>query len=142
MSAPRLPHLPRVLTTAAAAVLATTACSSAEPEGAGPPGPPAAEVGATLLATVGLEDDPEAYEIALTTEDGEPVESLTAGDYTVQFTDYSAIHNFVLFGPGVDEATSVPDVEEVTVDVTFEPGQYGYVCDPHPSMSGNFQVVA
>ncbi len=91
---------------------------------------------------MGTEDDPEAFEIALTTEDGQDVTTLAAGEYTIEVTDYSTIHNFALSGSGVDEATSVPKVEETTWTVTVEPGEYRYVCDPHSSMSGSFAVTA
>ena len=50
-------------------------------------GPPSAEVGATLLATVGTEEEPEAFEISLTTEDGKEVGTLAAGEYTIEVTD-------------------------------------------------------
>ncbi|WP_298459863.1 hypothetical protein [uncultured Cellulomonas sp.] len=95
-----------------------------------------------LLAMVGTEADPEAFEISLTTEDGEPVTSLPAGDYTIQVTDPAAMHNFHLTGGGVDESTSVPEVEDVTWDVTLEEGEYTYTCDPHPPMTGTFEVTA
>ncbi|MBW3640344.1 MAG: hypothetical protein KY451_10915 [Actinobacteria bacterium] len=91
---------------------------------------------------MGTEDDPEAFEIALTTEDGQDVTTLAAGEYTIDVTDYSTIHNFALSGQGVDEATSVSEVEQTTWTVTVEPGEYTYVCDPHPSMSGGFAVTA
>jgi plastocyanin len=133
-----------------AALLASAGCSSeSESEsgsgaetGSGSGSSPAAEVGATLLATVGTEDDPESFEIALTTEDGATVEALAAGDYTIEVVDYAMIHNFALRGPGVEEQTSVSDVEEATFEVTLEPGEYEYLCDPHPSMSGTVQVTA
>jgi hypothetical protein len=94
-----------------------------------------------LIGTVGTADDPDAFEIALTTEDGEPVESIPAGDYTVEVDDPSAIHNFHLTGGSVDETTSVEEKEQTTFEVTFEPGEYSYVCDPHPPMSGTFTVT-
>ena len=135
-----------------AALLASAGCSSESESGTGAGtgagaetgsgSAPSAEVGATLLATVGTEDDPESFEIALTTEDGATVEALAAGDYTIEVVDYAMIHNFALRGPGVEEQTSVSDVEEATFEVTLEPGEYEYICDPHPSMSGTVQVTA
>ncbi len=95
-----------------------------------------------LLASVGTDDEPEAFEIALTTEDGESVDELPAGDYEIQVSDPSQIHNFALTGPGVQEATSVSGTEDVTWEVTLEEGDYDYICDPHPSMSGGFSVTA
>ncbi len=98
--------------------------------------------GATvLIGTVGTEDDPEAFEIALTTEDGEPVESIPAGDYEIQVDDPSELHNFHLVGGSVDETTSVPEKEQTTFEVTFEAGEYTYKCDPHPPMTGSFTVT-
>ena len=94
-----------------------------------------------LIGTVGTPEDPEAFEIALTTEDGEPVTELPAGDYTIQVSDPAATHNFHLTGGSVDETTSVPEVEETTFEVTLEPGEYTYVCDPHPPMTGSFTVT-
>lgn len=98
-------------------------------------------VSTVLIGTVGTYDDPDAFEIALTTEDGEPVESIPAGDYTIEVDDPSAIHNFHLTGGSVDETTSVPEKEQATFNVTFEPGEYTYVCDPHPPMTGSFTVT-
>jgi len=140
------PRPPRTAVVVLAALLASAGCSSGTGTGAGAGAgsgsAPAAEVGSTLLATVGTEDDPESFEIALTTEDGATVEALAAGDYTIEVVDYAMIHNFALRGPGVEEQTSVSDVEEATFEVTLEPGEYEYICDPHPSMSGTVQVTA
>lgn len=125
----------------AAAALLTACSGTPEPaaqEGGGAVPPP----GSVLLGTVGTEDDPDAFEIALTTEDGEPVSELQAGDYTIEVTDPSASHNFHLVGGSVDETTSVRDTEEVTWEVTFEEGEYTYRCDPHPSMTGSLTVTA
>jgi plastocyanin len=94
-----------------------------------------------LLAMVGTEADPDAFEISLTDEAGEPVTELPAGDYTIQVNDPSAMHNFHLAGGSIDESTTVEEVTEVTWDVTLEPGDYTYVCDPHPPMSGEFTVT-
>jgi plastocyanin len=90
---------------------------------------------------VGTEDDPDAFEITLTDESGEPVTELPAGDYTIEVSDPSAIHNFHLTGGSVDESTSVPEMEDTTFEVTLEPGDYTYKCDPHPPMTGSFTVT-
>lgn len=95
----------------------------------------------TLIGLVGTEDDPDAFEITLTDEAGEPVTELPAGDYVIEVSDPSAIHNFHLTGGSVDETTSVPDVEDTTFEVTLEAGEYTYKCDPHPPMTGSFTVT-
>lgn len=100
------------------------------------------EAGSTvLMGSVGTAEDPEAFEIALTTEDGEEVTTLPAGDYTIQVDDPSTLHNFHLMGGSVDESTSVPDLEQTTFEVTLEAGEYTYTCDPHPPMTGMFTVT-
>ena len=94
-----------------------------------------------LIGMVGTADDPEAFEITLTDESGEPITEIPAGDYTIQVSDPAATHNFHLTGGSVDESTSVPEVEETTFEVTLEPGEYTYKCDPHPPMTGTFTVT-
>jgi plastocyanin len=98
--------------------------------------------GSTVLtAMVGTADDPEAFEITLMDESGEEVTELPAGDYTIEVTDPSETHNFHLTGGSVDETTSVPETVETTWEVTLEPGEYTYRCDPHPPMTGSFTVT-
>lgn len=138
----------------AASLLLVSACGGGDAVDPGAAADPGAESSTTgepaapsgertvLLASVGTDDEPEAFEIALTTEDGESVDELPAGDYEIQVSDPSQIHNFALTGPGVQEATSVSGTEDVTWEVTLEEGDYDYVCDPHPSMSGGFSVTA
>ena len=53
--------------------------------------------GTTLMGSVG-----PGFEISLSTADGQPVETLTAGSYTVEVDDQSDSHNFHLTGTGVD----------------------------------------
>jgi plastocyanin len=57
--------------------------------------------------------------------------SVKAGTYTMSIHDKSAIHNFHLFGPGVNKATSVPAVGTTTWTVKLRKGIYHFVCDPH-----------
>ena len=97
--------------------------------------------GSVLLGRVGTPENPEAYEIALTTQDGTPVTVLEAGEYTIEVTDPATLHNFHLTGASVDESTTVPGTEETAWEVTFQPGEYTYQCDPHPSMTGTFDVT-
>ena len=98
--------------------------------------------GTTLIGTVGSADDPDAFTITLTTEDGSDVTSLPAGDYTLEIKDLATIHNFHLTGPGgVDVASEVGETEDENYDVTLEAGTYDFVCDPHAgSMNGSFEV--
>jgi hypothetical protein len=88
--------------------------------------------GSTLNGSVG-----PGFDISLSGTDG-----LTAGDYTIVVEDLSPSHNFHLTGPGdVDVSTSVGDEGEESFDVTLEPGEYTFVCDPHASqMRGTFTV--
>ena len=94
-----------------------------------------------LIGMVGTAEDPEAFEITLTDESGEPITEIPAGDYTIKVSDPATSHNFHLTGGSVDETTSVPELEETTFEVTLEPGEYTYACDPHPSMTGTFTVT-
>jgi plastocyanin len=81
------------------------------------------------------------FEIKLR-QDGEDVQTLTAGTYTISVEDQSSMHNFHLTGPGVDEEiTEVGFEGERTVTVQLEPGEYTFQCDPHASsMRGTFTV--
>ena len=123
-----------------AVLLLTAACGGGdeEPEAAAP-----AEDAPTLQAMVGTEDSPDAFEITLLDEDGEPVTTLPAGEYNIEVNDPTGIHNFHLSGGdgAVDEKTTPTEVVETTWVVTFEPGDYRYLCDPHPSMNGQFTVT-
>src|SRR5688572_25768645 len=94
------------------------------------------ETGAVLNASVG-----PGFEISLTTEDGEPVETLAAGSYTLLTDDQADIHNFHLTGDGVDVDTGVSESGTDSFDVTVTEGTYTFVCDPHAgSMNGSFDV--
>jgi plastocyanin len=77
-------------------------------------------------------------------KDGDDVESLPAGSYTLKVEDKSSMHNFHLIGPGVDEeVTAVPFEGEKSVTVTLKAGTYTYQCDPHAAkgMKGTFTVT-
>ena len=106
-------------------------------------GPVAAGVtpGATLTGTLGGPDSPDAFEIGLTDASGATVTTLPAGDYTIVVDDQTKIHNWALSGDGVDAATDVTGTGEMTFQVTFKAGEYTYVCDPHPSMTGSLTVT-
>jgi len=98
-----------------------------------------------LIGTVGSSDDPDAYEISLTTEDGaEVTTTLPPGEYILEINDLSTIHNFHLGGPyaAVDVATDVAGTGEKTAIVLLnEPESYIYVCDAHPTtMNVTFSI--
>ena len=112
-------------------LLATIAALSAAlvPSGQG--------AGGTLIGTVG-----PGFTISLTMN-GQPIRQLDPGDYTIQVSDLSDLHDFHLSGPGVNEATDVPGTGDTTWNVTFVDGTYSYVCDAHVStMHGSFRVGA
>jgi plastocyanin len=92
----------------------------------------AAGGGSTLNGSVG-----PGFDISLDGTDG-----LAAGDYTITVDDRSSSHNFHLTGPGgVDVSTDVGAEGEESFEVTLEPGEYTFVCDPHASqMRGTFTV--
>ena len=125
----------------------TAAPSATEPSApgasSGSSSEPAAEAATRLTAVIGSDENPEAYEIALTDESGAPVTTLPAGDYTVTFVDRSSLHNFRLTGPGdVDVSTDVAGSDESTVSITLVEGTYEFVCEPHASvMNGSVEVT-
>ncbi|HYY04596.1 MAG TPA: plastocyanin/azurin family copper-binding protein [Gaiellaceae bacterium] len=91
-----------------------------------------------LVATVGRDD---GFNISLTDASGNRVTHLDPGTYAVQVHDLSEIHDFHLFGPGVDEATPVGEKVDVTWTVTLQNGTYRFHCDPHATvMKGSFTV--
>lgn len=95
-----------------------------------------------LMATVGTEEDPGAFEITLTDADGEPVTTVPAGDWTIEVQDWSKIHNVHLTGAGVDETTTVSGTGPTSWEVSLEAGDYAYVCDPHAgTMAGTLTVT-
>jgi plastocyanin len=127
-----------VLLVAAVAAVAT-ACgggSSAKTPAAANPGP--AQHPTKLVGDVGHND---AFEITLKDQSGAAINNLAAGTYTLTVDDESTIHDFHLTGPGVDETTAVGSTGTKTFTVTFKPGTYSFVCDPHAgSMHGQFTV--
>ena len=105
---------------------------------------PAAGAGATradnpvLTGDVGAND---SYAISLTGPTGAPVQNLAPGTYTLLVHDRSDIHDFHLFGPGVDVATQVAAKGVFTFTVTLAAGTYTFDCDAHPAvMKGTFTV--
>ena len=98
-----------------------------------------------LIGTVGSTDDPDAYEIHLTTEDRAEVATvLPPGEYMLEINDLSTIHNFHLGGPraAVDVATDVAGTgQKAAIVLLQEPESYIYVCDAHPTtMNVTFSI--
>ena len=97
-----------------------------------------AATGTKLIGSVASDD----FVITLTTEDGTPVTSLPAGDYTLEIVDKSDIHNFHMTGTGVDVMSEVGSQEDEDYPITLVAGSYHYQCDPHSStMNGDFEVT-
>ena len=97
---------------------------------------PSTPAGSTLKGSVG-----PGFLISLSTEDGQPVETLAAGNYTLEVDDMADIHNFHLTGPDLDETTDVAATGVESFDITVSAGTYSFVCDPHAgSMNGSFEV--
>jgi plastocyanin len=97
---------------------------------------PAASQTTVLRGTVG-----PGFTITLVMSQGAVVKKLKAGTYTIRIRDLSPIHNFHLFGPGVNKLTSVEGTGSVTWMVRLKPGVYQYRCDPHQTiMHGSFTV--
>ena len=99
--------------------------------------PAASAVGSTLNGTVG-----PGFTITLD-KSGKKVSTLTPGSYTIKVADKANIHDFHLFGPGVNKViTTVPFVGTKSVTVTLKKGTYTYQCDPHAAagMKATFKV--
>ena len=114
---------------------ATSPAASTAPAGS------AGGAASVLTGTVGSKDNPDAFVISLADSSGKAVTTLPAGKYQIRVNDLSKIHNFHLKGGAVDDSTTVPEVTETTFDVALQPGQYTFICDPHPRMVGTFTVT-
>jgi plastocyanin len=89
-----------------------------------------------LVASVGQND---AFAISLRDASGNVVTHLDPGTYDIEVHDFSAEHNFHLFGPGVEQATGIENVENVVWTVTFTDGRYRFECAAHAGqMKGSF----
>jgi plastocyanin len=72
---------------------------------------------------------------------GAKVRSLKPGAYKLVVNDRASVHNFHLFGPGVNVKTSVGGTGAKTFAITLKKGTYRYQCDPHAGfMNGSFSV--
>jgi plastocyanin len=107
--------------------------------GGGPPAPPPPPPPRvqTLIATVG-----PAATISLRTRAGRRVTRLPAGRYRIVVRDRSAMHNFHLIGPRVNQKTGVAFRGTKTWTVTLRRGLYRFRCDPHArQMKGSFRAT-
>jgi hypothetical protein len=131
----------RLTGTALAVLFLTAACGSSDDGNAAASATPD-ENAPTLQAMVGTEESPDAFEISLLDEDGKPVTELPAGTYNIEVNDPTTVHNFHLTGGdgAVDERTSPEGKEQTVWVVDLKPGEYRFMCDPHPSMHGLFTV--
>jgi hypothetical protein len=92
----------------------------------------------TLTGSVGPDS---TFAISLKDASGNTVTQLDPGTYDITVHDTATIHNFHLFGPGVDKSTDVEGTPTVTWPVTFVDGTYTYRCDVHrSSMTKTFTV--
>ena len=82
------------------------------------------------------------FKIEMVNRANQRLNALKAGTYRIKIEDKASIHNFHLFGPGVNKSTSVGGVVETTWTVRLKPGTYTYVCDAHGNMRGTFRVTA
>lgn len=75
---------------------------------------------------------------------GKDLKTIRAGTYRIKVEDKSSIHNFHLFGPGLNKKTGISFTGETTWRIKLKPGRYTYQCDPHASagMKGHFRVTA
>jgi plastocyanin len=74
---------------------------------------------------------------------GKDLKTIKAGTYKIKVEDKSSIHNFHLFGPGLNKKTTVPFSGETTWTIKLKLGKYTYQCDIHASegMKGSFKVT-
>jgi len=119
--------------------LAAVGCGDVDDEGSATTGV------AKLIGTVGSPDDPDAYEIKLTTEDGaEVTTTLPPGRYMLEINDLSTIHNFHLSERrgAVDVATDVAGTGATRTGVLLQDREsYHYFCDAHPTrMNVTFSI--
>jgi plastocyanin len=76
------------------------------------------------------------------TKAGKDVKTLKPGTYKIKVQDKASIHNFHLFGPGLNKKTGVSFTGTTTWTIKLKKGKYTYQCDPHASngMKGSFRV--
>ena len=92
---------------------------------------PAATRSNTLIGT-----DGPAFKITMNKTTVKP------GTYTIVIHDKSNIHNFHLFGNGVNKRTSVAAIGTTSWTVKLTKGIYRFQCDPHAAiMNGRLRVT-
>ncbi len=88
----------------------------------------------SLIGVVGPE-----MTITLQNADGSAVTHLDPGEYVVSIDDRSILHNYHLFGPGVEQRTDIETVGMVSWTIQLTDGTYNFRCDAHAtSMRGSF----
>jgi hypothetical protein len=119
----------RILLVAALAVLALTVAGAVQAS---------SQSTGKLAGTVG-----PGFTITLT-QGGKSIKNKTikAGTYVVTAKDKASIHNFHLFGPGVNKKTGVSFMGTKVWTVKLVKGSYTYRCDIHfaSGMIGHFKV--
>ena len=89
---------------------------------------------AKLFGSVG-----PGFSITLRDAQGGVVTRVDPGTYDIEVRDLADLHTFHLRGPGVDERTQVEFTGTVNWTVTFQNGEYTFLCDVHPQdMRGTF----
>jgi plastocyanin len=101
---------------------------------------PAAATGApaatNLVGVVGPE-----MTITLRNADGSAVTHLDPGEFVISIDDKSILHNYHLFGPGVEQRTDIETIGMTSWTVQFTDGTYNFRCDAHFTlMKGSFTV--
>lgn len=81
------------------------------------------------------------FSISLTDANGNAVNHLDPGAFSLTVDDKSNEHNFHLQGPGVDVTTTVDEVGQKTFQLNLVDGKYTFICDAHPTlMADSFTV--
>jgi plastocyanin len=91
-----------------------------------------------LVAVVGANN---AFVISLRDASGNLVTHLDPGTYDIAVSDRSEMHNFHLKGSGINNATAIEAIQDVTWTVTLADGRYSFVCDPHSTTMRGFFTV-
>lgn len=98
---------------------------------------PAAAASAPTVTLTGVAG-PEMT-ITLRNADGSAVTHLDPGAYDVSIDDRSILHNYHLFGPGVEQRTDIETIGMVSWTIQLTDGTYNFRCDAHvTTMKGSF----